>query len=133
MNVLRHHHIANHPEPVLLPHFIQNPQERVTPPPRPQQRPPPVTTARNKVQLPPPIPPLQFVTLPPCHSCAPSPAARVRHPELQKQQQTQKPINFNVNYHSGIITFTMVKQYHAKQRSMMPRQRVGHPPTVLYG
>jgi hypothetical protein len=52
----------------------------------------------------------------------------VRHPGLQKQQQNEEPINFNVNYHSGIIAFTVVKQYHAKAGRMMSRERVRHPP-----
>jgi len=40
-------------------------------------------------------------------SCAPSPAkrrqSRVRRPQVQKQGQTQEPLNFNVNYRSGGI------------------------------
>ena len=53
--------------------------------------------------------PLQSVTHRTRHSCAPSPAAsgrqpaRVRHPQLPPQRQTQKPINFTVNCRSGII------------------------------
>ncbi len=81
---------------------------------RSQQGTPPVTTARNKVPVPLPIPPVPFVPHGLRHSCAPSPAARLRHPELQTQQQIQKPINFNVNYRSGIFAPTMAIQYRAK-------------------
>jgi hypothetical protein len=85
--------VTDLPELVSLPHLLQNPQERIALPPRSQQRPTPVTSARNKVLLPLPIPPLQFVTHRLRHSRAPSPAnprqSRVRHPELQKQRQTQ--------------------------------------------
>ena len=57
----------------------------------------------------------------------------MRHPELQKQQQTQEPINFNVNYRSGIITFTMVKQFHANQRRMTQASGMtGGPWTYAY-
>jgi hypothetical protein len=84
-------------------HLIQDSQERIPLLRRSQQRPTPVTAARNKMQVPLTIPPLQFVTHRLGHSCAPSPPARVRHPELQKQQQTQEPTNFNANYRSGIL------------------------------
>ena len=61
---------------------------------RSQQGTPPVTAARNKVPVPLPIPPVQFVTHRLRHSCAPGTANATANP---------KSINFNVNYHSGII------------------------------
>ena len=47
------------------------------------------------------------------------------------QQQTQEPINFNVNYHGGIIASIGVRQYDTKEKTVMARERVGHPPTAL--
>jgi hypothetical protein len=44
------------------------------------------------------------------------------------QQQTQEPVNFNVNYHSGITVSASVGQYDTKEQRMMARERVGHPP-----
>ena len=105
MNVLRHHHVPNQQELITLAHLIQDSQERIPLPRRSEQGSPPITTTRDEVQVFLAIPPLQFVAHRLGHSCAPSPAARVRHPELQKQQQTQKLINFHVNYRSGIIRF----------------------------
>jgi hypothetical protein len=49
------------------------------------------------------------------------------------QRQTQELINFNVNYHSDTIAFTVVKQCHAKEGRMMRRERVGHPPKLRKG
>jgi len=134
MNVRRHHHVPNQPELISLPHLIQNPQERITPPPRSQQRPTPVTTARNKVQLPLPIPPLQFITHRLRHSRALSPAksrqSRVRHPELQKQRQTQ---NQSTSKSTTAVVSSAAAMRHSHPqaaRIIASSERVGHPPGV---
>ena len=49
------------------------------------------------------------------------------------QQQTQEPINFNVNYHGGIIASIRVRQYDTKEKTVMARERVGHPPAGGFG
>ncbi len=46
------------------------------------------------------------------------------------QQQTQEPINFNVNYHGGIIAAIRVRQYDTKEKTVMARERMGHPPLL---